>query len=387
MDQRTNQMLFALLRSAIRGTQLTEEERNNYSSEMLREMTRISTKHDVTHLLASGLKKNNLIAKENVEIEKYIFKAVFRCEQLKYEYNNICDVLENARIPFLPLKGMVIRKYYPEEWMRTSCDIDILVHHEDLDKAVCCLSAQLQYTEIKRATHDVSIYSPSGVHIEIHFDLVEEGRANNAADVLKLVWKDAELHKGSSCWYEMSDAFFYFYHIAHMAKHFETGGCGIRPFIDLWLLEQQNNANQAERNALLSKGGLLKFAEVSRALCRMWFDNYKSDKLLLQMQDFILRGGVYGSADNRVALMQKKKGGRIGYIFSRAFIPFAKLKRYYPVLKKHPWLMPFMQIRRWFMMLDSKVAKMANREINANKNLDKEKAEEMHNLLDGIGLK
>ena len=38
--------------------------------------------------------------------------------------------IKKVQIPFLPLKGSVIRQYYPEPWMRTSCDIDILVDFE-----------------------------------------------------------------------------------------------------------------------------------------------------------------------------------------------------------------------------------------------------------------
>lgn len=98
-------------------------------------------------------------------------------------------------------------------------------------------------------------------------------------------------------------------------------------------------------------------------------------------------GGVYGSTDNRVALQQKKKGGRIGYVLSRIFIPYAKLKRYYPVLEKHRWLMPLMQIRRWFMLLNPDVAKMAKREMAINGNLAKTKTDEMNSFLDDIGLK
>ena len=31
-----------------------------------------------------------------------------------------CAVLEEAKIPYIPLKGTVLRDYYPEAWMRTS---------------------------------------------------------------------------------------------------------------------------------------------------------------------------------------------------------------------------------------------------------------------------
>lgn len=133
MDQRTIQILFALLRSAIFGTKLTEDERNNYSPAMLQDLLKISSKHDVVHLLVFGLKQNELILKEHNDIEKYILKAVYRYERIRYEYENLCDALEKAQIPFLPLKDSVIRKYYPEAWMRTSCDIDVLVHRECLN--------------------------------------------------------------------------------------------------------------------------------------------------------------------------------------------------------------------------------------------------------------
>lgn len=387
MDQRTIQILFALLRSAFRGTKLTKSERERYSSDMLQDLLKMSAKHDVIHLLALGLKQNELISKEKSEIEKYILKAVYRYERLRYEYDNLCDALEKAQIPFLPLKGSVIRKYYPEAWMRTSCDIDILVHRKDLDAAIAYLSDNLNYVEKERATHDVSLFSPIGIHVELHFDLVEEGRANNAIDILQRVWDDVSLHDDKKYWYEMPDAFFYFYHIAHMAKHFETGGCGIRPFLDLWILDHLENIDQSVRENVLSQGGLLQFAETSCKLSQAWFGDGETDELLLQLQDFILHGGVYGSTDNRVALQQTKKGGGFGYILSRVFIPFAKLKRYYPILDKHPWLMPFMQIRRWFMLLRPDVAKMAKREIAVNRNLDKARAKEMDNLLANIGLK
>ena len=386
MDQRTIQILFALLRSAICGTKLSEEERNNYSPDLLQDLLKISSKHDVVHLLVFGIKQNELISEENSDIEKCILKAVYRYERLRYEYENLCEALEKAQVPFLPLKGSVIRKYYPEAWMRTSCDIDVLVHREDLENAISYLVSNQNYIEKERATHDVSLFTQTRIHVELHFDLVEEGRAQNAIDVLHSVWDNVTLHENSNYWYEMSDSYFYFYHIAHMAKHFENGGCGIRPFIDLWILDHMKGIDLSARDVLLSQGGLLKFAHASQTLSEVWFGGKEPDELSLQMQEFLLHGGVYGSTDNRVALQQKKKGGRIGYVLSRLFIPYAKLKRYYPVLEKHRWLMPLMQIRRWFMLLNPDVAKMAKREMTVNGNLAKTKTNEMNAFLEDIGL-
>lgn len=386
LDQRTIQTLFTLLRSAICGEKLADAEKALYSDEQRLDLIQISQKHDVVHLLALGLKQNSLILKKDDEIAKHIFRAVYRHEHLNYEYVQVCSALESAKIPFVPLKGSVLRKYYPEAWMRTSCDLDILVHREDLEAAISCLENKIQFVEKERTVKDVSLYSPRGNHIELHFDLMGEGRANNAIGVLRSVWEDVSLHENSSYWYEMSDAFFYFYHIAHMAKHFENGGCGIRPFIDLWILDHMDEADQSKRDELLSKGGLLQFTNAARKLSNVWFGGEEPDTLSLKMQDFILCGGVYGSSDNRVALQQKKRGGRIGYLFSRLFIPYEKLKRYYPVLERHRWLTAFMQVRRWFMLSNPDVAKMAKREMVVNRSIEKAKADEMNAFLDAIGL-
>jgi hypothetical protein len=249
------------------------------------------------------------------------------------------------------------------------------------------LSDKLQYIKQEVATHDVSFLSPQGIRVELHFDLIEEERANNAINVLDLVWENVSLSEGFHCRYEMTDELFYFYHIAHMAKHFETGGCGIRSFIDLWILDRIDGACENKRNELLAKADLLQFAGACRKLSRVWFGGEEEDELSTQMQSFILRGGVYGSSDNRVALQQKNKGGRIGYIFSRVFLPYSKLKRYYPVLEKHRWLIPVMQVRRWFMLFDPSVARMAKSELAVNSRIDENTSDEMNRFLSDIGLK
>lgn len=384
MNQRTVDVLFALLRSAVCGKPMTQAEKELFSEELLPEITALAKKHDMAHVLGYALHQNELSSGETGELE--MIKAVFRYERLTYELESLCEALEEAGVDFMPLKGSVLRAYYAEPWMRTSCDIDVLVHKVDISKAVAALTEKLQYEEKERGTHDISLFSPAGNHIELHFDLVEEGRANDAINILASVWEYAALMDGTAHRYEMSDDYFYFYHIAHMAKHFSVGGCGIRPFADTWILDRLEKADRQKRDELLAKGELLAFAEAVRKLSRVWFGGETADALSLQLQEFLLHGGVYGSADNRVALQQKKQGGRLGYFFSRVFIPYEKLKRYYPILEKHPWLVPVMQVRRWFMIFRPDVARMAKSELRANRSLDSSKTEEMNDLLGKIGL-
>lgn len=386
MFQRTNQILFALLRSVICNKNLTDTELSCYSSELLPELLKISSKHDIAHLLVLGLKKNSLISKENMGLEQYITKAIYRYEQIKYEQERIYSALEKSQIPFLPLKGTVIRKYYPESWMRTSCDIDILVHEEDAEKAVAVLIEKYGYIYHRRTSHDLALFTPNKIHVELHYDLVEDGVANESSEVLKNVWNTAVVRAGFDFLYDMPDEIYYFYHIAHMAKHFAIGGCGIRPFIDLWILDNIKEKNEQKRNEILNQGKLLKFAQEAGNLSKVWFDGVQYNEISRQMEYFILKGGVYGSIENRIMFQQQKKGGRIKYLMSKIFIPYEELQYHYPILQKHRWLTPIMEIRRWFKLISVRHAKATIGKVKYNQNISGEKNSSVEQFLSNIGL-
>ena len=384
MYQGTIQILFPLLRSAICGTRLTEDESSVYSLEVLRELLKISSKHDIDNLLAYGIKQNELVSDGNGALDNRMFKAIYRYETMNYEYGLVTDTLEREKIAFIPLKGAVIRGYYPEPWMRTSCDIDILVKRSELQRGIDVLTAA-GYTLKSYNTHDVSLYSASGVHIELHFDLVEDGRANKCSEILNNVWSYVHLKSGCEYWYEMSDEMFWFYHIAHMAKHFEEGGCGIRPFLDMWILESRV-AYDEKRRELLEGGELLRFSECCEKLSRVWFDGEEHDGVSHALEEYILRGGVYGTVENRVAAKQTKEGGRVKYFLSRIFLPYDTLKMVYPVLQKHKWLLPAMQVRRWFRVVFGGRAKVAMHELEANRSMSRESLDTTEKLFENIGL-
>jgi hypothetical protein len=110
------------------------------------------------------------------------------------------------------------------------------------------------------------------------------------------------------------------------------------------------------------------------------------DPLTQQMEDFILFGGVYGNTQNRIIIQQQKKGGRLAYTYSRLILPYDSMKTQYPILMKHRWLLPLMQVRRWFKLLKPDVANRAKQELAVNNGIDQSKAHEMKCFLNDIGL-
>lgn len=382
-----------------------QEERVNVvlpevSVRFLSELYRLSKAHDVAHLVGDTLNKSGVfenlhvdideneqaaIAKVKEKFDEQIFTAVYRYETINYELEQICKTLEEAKIPFIPLKGSVIRKYYPEPWMRTSCDIDILVREEDLNLAVRTLCDSLKYTSGEKTSHDIKMYSENGVHLELHFSLIESDVVSKADIPLQMVWNYVQPINGTSR-HAMNDEMFYYYHIAHMAKHFIHGGCGIRPFIDLWLYNRVNSDNKDKRNKLLSDGGLLKFAGEAAKLSAVLFNNEEPDATTLDMENYILQGGVYGTLEQHLAMSQNKKGGKFRHLMSRIFLSYKDMAVYYPSLKKCPILFPFYQVRRWFRILFCGGRKTAMNEIKVNKNITKEQQERAKKLLEDLNL-
>lgn len=322
------------------------------TEDVLNETYTFSRAQDMAHLVAAELLSQQAI--QNAEM-KGLFKkqqilAVYRYERINREYTDICRVLEANEIPYMPLKGSVMRQYYPEPWMRTSADIDILVPKNQVEIAAEALVRELNYCNEGAFEHDIQMATPSGVQFELHFDTIEDYQLEKANKVLANIWEEhavcAEGHR-----YVMSEEMFYFYHVAHMAKHFTNGGCGIRFFLDMWLLNHNTDYDHKKRMALLKAGDLYEFAKHAEQLSEVWFGDRAHTDVTERMERHILNGGVYGGQENAMAVQSAHHGGKLGYAMYLVFRPLHELRRTYTILYKHKWLYPFCQVHRWFKLI------------------------------------
>lgn len=380
----TEAMMFMLLRKSC----CYEDEPIDIElhQETLEEIYRLSKRHDLAHIIGHYLGQTGVLKNADVgqRFKQQAAQAVFRYANLKLTYTQICSFLESAEIPFLPLKGAVMRRYYPEPWMRTSCDIDILVKEEDLERAVKKLEST-GYRNEGRSMYDVSLYSPRGVHIELHFNLIADYVSAKQGEILSHIWERVIPVKGFSYQYEMPDDLFYFYHIAHMAKHFKEGGCGVKPFLDLWLLNKQKEFDETEKYKLLKKGGLLAFAKAVEQLSNAWFENAEKDALAYDIEAFVLRNGVYGSYEAKIT-MNKINKNHWQYIWFRVFLPYEYMKDHYPILKKQKWLLPACEVWRWIKLIFNGGIKRSEREMKTRTKATKEQQTNLTGLLEALEL-
>ena len=138
MNEQVTREMFELIRHVVCGAELTKEDKGRITPDLLPRLYALSKSHDMAHIVVQGLSDFGLLGESEISqnFQKQQMLAVYRYQKLNYELEQICQTLEDAKIPFIPLKGSVIRQYYPEPWMRTSCDIDVLVHEDELDRAI-----------------------------------------------------------------------------------------------------------------------------------------------------------------------------------------------------------------------------------------------------------
>lgn len=75
----------------------------------------LSKTYDLAHLAGSALLHRGLLPDGPLRaaFEKQVLLAVYRCETQGSDLAQLDALLTHGQIPFLPLKGSVLRQYYP----------------------------------------------------------------------------------------------------------------------------------------------------------------------------------------------------------------------------------------------------------------------------------
>lgn len=380
-------LLITLLRNALRGEALDiDAVRASLNDNRMATLFKVAKGHDVAHLVAYALEQNGFCSEEKTWqlFLKEKEQATLRYEMMQADIGEICACFDCEKIDYILLKGAVVRGYYSEPWMRTSCDIDILVREPDLEKAVSALVEKHTYrVENKKEYHDISLYSPFGTHLELHHSIKENIAKYD--QLLTQVWDFSSKANENSFEYVQSKEFLMLHLTAHMAYHFVSGGCGVRPVIDLWLINTRFTLDKDKLNEMLEKAELKKFYDVIVELGEYWLGKSTAvGNTVLETEKFVLLGGAYGTSGQMLVAQRAKKGSGFKYILSRIFLPYENLAVLYPVVKKHKILVPFCHIARWFSAIFKR--KKVKKELEQMSNISKEQEKSTAVLFDRLGL-
>lgn len=385
MEQVVN-IFLELMKSEICNIPLENEVIQKIDSTVMRQLYSIASKQDQTHVIALALKKHHLLGKDEVSalFSRSLRVALLRHEALKYTQNKIYEVFEEEKIAYVPLKGAVIRELYPEAWMRTSCDIDILVRKEEIKRAKDILISRLNYRVVKKNYHDIAMLSPDNHILELHFRLLENEEKMDR--MLSKVWDYVKPVEEGKYQYAMTNEYLLFHSYAHMLYHFINGGCGIRYVLDAWILEHKLSLDHEILYKFLEVCEMSAFVYYVKKLGKVWFENEMHDKETTKMQMYIIEAGLFGDTESKVKARKTKIKGKVRYIVRRIFIPYREFCASYPKLESCPILYPYYMVVRWFKIFDRKKTEQAIEEIRLNQKMSHDSIRELRELFQKLEL-
>lgn len=374
--------LLACLRLLVCGQQVKFPE---LSEEQWKAIYEISCRQDLAHLVALAIEKNGSALKIPEALVKKFKQqknmAVYRYTNQEYALAEIGDVFSEQGIYFLPLKGSVLRYYYPEAWMRTSGDIDVLIHEEDFERAKDLLMEKCRFSYESKDKKDASFYRDECVHLELHLNLVKKDDIERLCP--EYIWKFVQ-KEGFRC--RMRDEDFYAFHVEHMKNHFTTGGCGIRFFLDLWVLKHRMEYDVEKRRKAMIDCGLSEFERAAGKLADVWFSGAAHTKLTKSMESYILSAGVYGNIENWALVQEVQNESKWKSVWRRLWLPYEQLCWSYPALEGKRWLQPYYEWKRFAKMITDGRWHRSVTELKANTKMSKKQKDNMKRMLEELGL-
>ena len=323
---------------------------------------KISKYHSLKALLYQVLTATKVdVPKEDLtRIEQDYLLNVRKSLSFSEERKVLFAYLNEKEIDFLPLKGIIIKDYYLDEYTREFADNDILFDGKK-DKLIkeFFIKRDYEVEQFKKSNHDVYQKKPF-FNFEMHRALFGE-TGDNAKIIayFKDYLNKAPVKENKE--HYLKDEDFYIYFTAHSYKHFHNSGCGIRTLIDYYLYLRNKNLDFNYINQELGKLNLVDFSNQIIKLSNKIFNDETLNEDEEEMLLFITSSGTYGTLENSVD-KGVKEHGKFKYFMSRIFPPYRFYKYAYPWAYKIGFLIPIAWICRSFRIL-FKNPKKATREL------------------------
>lgn len=264
--------------------------------------------------------------------------------------------LEKQGIPFIPVKGVILKKLYDTESFRSFTDFDIYIG--DKDKETQQVMESLGFELKGRSEYDTKYFKKPSISFEMHRNLFEDDYSFDGYFDNPL--ERAVLKPDSKCYYMLKNEDFYIHVFCHLFKHFTFGGCGLRQFMDIYVMDKKLSLDRDYIKSELEKLNLVDFYNTVQQLVGVMFGGEKPDERLLEICDYIFSNGTFGT-DKIIAVNQynKEKDNndknivtwKIAYFVDRWRLSYSGMKEQYKILEKVPVLLPFCWIHKAFRVL------------------------------------
>lgn len=347
-------------------------------------------KHRVMMLAYDGAVRCG-ISKSETAMQKlfqsYVAGMLHSEKQLE-AVNKIYAAFDENKIDYLPLKGCNMKYLYPKPELRSMGDADILIRENQLSDIQPVLE-KIGFCQEDEMDHH-SMWHSDSLHLEIHrrpFSIGNPEFYSYFGDGWEFA-KKVENHR-----YKFSDETEFLHLITHFAVHCRGGGIGIRHIVDFYVYKLTfQNFDEEYILGELEKLNLKKLYINIKNLIEAWFEGKEMTEGARALSDFVLSGGDWGSYKNAFLSMEvrnnkekKKKYSKIKSIVNVIFQPLSLMRVKYIRLQKHPYLLPFYWVKRWFEVLFFR-RKNISRKAEMLKKSDENKVQEHEEMLRITGI-
>lgn len=346
---------------------LREEELPDLSLRQVDEVIAAARQLGAANILASSeLFLEQCSEEQKKLLSAYLFSIVRRQAIQEFEFERICNALNENGIAYVPLKGILLRHLYPKKEMRPSGDIDLLYDAKYRKKLRTVFPALGYEKYVFDPNHDV--FCKDKLNVEMHHNLLLQFPQFFA--YYKGIWK--KLVPTDSFEYRFTPEDTYAYQLAHTMHHFLSGEGTIFAWLDLYLIRRKMPLNEEKLSEILKELDIFEFEKKFYGISVKLLEEGELTEEETQAFRFFLTN----REDQSLTFSDYKKGrGKRGIAFhlSRIFPPFFYMREKYICLQKVPLLLPVMWLVRICHFIGRRIQKrMSGKKAHSVKNVYKE---------------
>lgn len=259
----------------------------------------------------------------------------------------LIEVFTKAGIDCMPLKGSVIKNYYPSPDLRCMGDIDFLVREQNR-QVVRDIMHSLGYIDDILDDGQVDSFRRSKLeYIEVHYDFSAKNHIMH--EVFTIDW-DKLVPTGTPHLFKQTFEDLYFFNTGHYVKNMHNKGMGLRGIVDTFVL--WNRLSDDEQVSLINRFeeiGINDFNSKLVKISDIWFNDAKDDGSLNNLQEYLINKKTYGDYKTETvlnAVYAEQTSSNVKYLKDKIFPSAEALYNRYDVKHRCFLLLPFLWLKR-----------------------------------------